>query len=426
MEKRGQKYAGGGFQHLHKGIQHKGIRLWVWLIAALVALPDVSAALDRRKDQFPSEPGYMFLPLPYSIPGLGQGFFFIGYGSNLFGTYADGYLAVITGDADGKLAGLNEIHLWPKTLLLEIYGEDISRATVNQYTKRGMSSGKKDYQVFEVNKANSRYGNLTLTLFDRMFELSHFEQRQDVALTRILDPEGNELQKIDPPAEISFKSSQSKIQLDYTDDYYDPRVGVRLWAAQSYSPRQTANEPSYYVLDKSITGYIPVGAYSTWLFNLFASDAVVTEKGETDPARLAVLNPANCPPADPTCQNAIAANTYGTATSLGGRERLQAYPRQRFVGAHSRYFGTEFRLNLTEEFTPFDYFIWKDVRTGVQVAFFYEQGSVADKPAEIGKHPRSSTGIGLRMVTASGAVYRADLAGGDEGILPTIIVNYPY
>jgi hypothetical protein len=39
---------------------------------------------------------------------------------------------------------------------------------------------------------------------------------------------------------------------------------------------------------------------------------------------------------------------------------------------------------------------------------------------------RSSTGIGLRMVTASGVVFRADVATGREGVSPSIFIGYPW
>jgi hypothetical protein len=90
------------------------------------------------------------------------------------------------------------------------------------------------------------------------------------------------------------------------------------------------------------------------------------------------------------------------------------------------FYGTEVRWTLTEEATPFDIFIAKDVRTALQVALFYEMGSVADKRQDLGDLYRSSYGAGFRMVTASGIVLRADVATGREGIETTIIVGYPW
>ena len=85
----------------------------------------------------------------------------------------------------------------------------------------------------------------------------------------------------------------------------------------------------------------------------------------------------------------------------------------------------EFRWNLTEEATPFDYFIWKDVRTNLQVAFFAETGSVAETRDGLDKF-KSSYGAGFRLISASGFVYRADLATGDEGTEFVLIFGYPF
>ena len=68
----------------------------------------------------------------------------------------------------------------------------------------------------------------------------------------------------------------------------------------------------------------------------------------------------------------------------------------------------------------------KDIRTALQVAFFYEIGSVADSLSALGEIMRSSYGTGLRMVTASGIIFRADVATGHEGIETTVIIGYPW
>jgi len=41
--------------------------------------------------------------------------------------------------------------------------------------------------------------------------------------------------------------------------------------------------------------------------------------------------------------NMVAQNTYGTATTLGGFNRLRGLPQGRYQGAHTLFFGTEFR-----------------------------------------------------------------------------------
>ncbi|MBE9541539.1 MAG: hypothetical protein IMF01_04405, partial [Proteobacteria bacterium] len=116
----------------------------------------------------------------------------------------------------------------------------------------------------------------------------------------------------------------------------------------------------------------------------------------------------------------------GTAKSLGGDERLRSYPRERYSGAHMVYYGTELRWNISEGVKPFNFWIWKDVATGLQLALFYERGSVAETESELGDIWRSSYGAGFRLVSGSGFVYRADIATGEEDTEVTVIFNYPW
>jgi hypothetical protein len=92
------------------------------------------------------------------------------------------------------------------------------------------------------------------------------------------------------------------------------------------------------------------------------------------------------------------------------------------------FYGTEVRWNLTDERTPFNIFIMKDIRTSVQVAAFYEIGTTSDVRSELNKRSnmRDDYGLGLRIITASGVVFRGDLAFGKEGMTPEIFIGYPW
>jgi hemolysin activation/secretion protein len=98
----------------------------------------------------------------------------------------------------------------------------------------------------------------------------------------------------------------------------------------------------------------------------------------------------------------------------------------RYRGAHTRFFGTEFRWNLTDEKTPFNLWFLKDIRTSFQIAFFYEIGSIADHEEDLFEETRHSTGVGLRAVMASGIVFRIDVATGEEGSEFVIFFDYPW
>ena len=77
----------------------------------------------------------------------------------------------------------------------------------------------------------------------------------------------------------------------------------------------------------------------------------------------------------------------------------------RYNGAHTLFYAMELRWNFVKEVKPFDYWIWKDVATGIQLALFSETGSVAEVNSELGNIWRSSYGFGFRLVSASGFVY---------------------
>ena len=193
--------------------------------------------------------------------------------------------------------------------------------------------------------------------------------------------------------------------------------------------------PDFFYMDYSATAYVPLGRASTWAFNYFRSDAYVLSKGETDPGEIAHHMGLDCstikdPQGQAECRqvidNIIAENTYGTASSLGGLSRLRSYPEGRYKGAHTEFFGTEIRWNVSEEYKPFNIGIMKDIRTAFQVALFYEVGTVSDWRSELWDITRSSYGAGLRMVTASGLVYRVDFASGSEGVQTSIFFQYPW
>ncbi len=105
---------------------------------------------------------------------------------------------------------------------------------------------------------------------------------------------------------------------------------------------------------------------------------------------------------------------------------MRSFPQGRYQGAHTAFIGAEYRWNISQEVKPFDYFIWKDVRTGLQVAFFAEVGTVSETSSQLWAKSRHSVGAGFRLVAASGAVYRADIATGDEGREAIIIFDYPW
>lgn len=387
---------------------------------------------ERRRPQFRNDPGYAVVPYVYNLPGIGWGYGVLGAATKVGGTYADVSGTVFTGDADGEALGLDGVHLIPKTLILDVGLAHLSRATLQSFSKRGMATSKNDYSLAEFGELYFAGSRLTATFLDRHAELFGAYYAGGARLDALRDRDGTVILSSTRGPIHRFDTQILGARLDLTDDYQDPRRGVRLepsvWRT---TPRRFA--PDFFLTDVNATAYVPLGRRSTWAFNYLRSDAHVLRRGETDPAALERQQGLDCAAlADPdrarACRDFIsvlaAQNAHGTATMLGGFMRLRSYPEGRYKGAHAEFAGTELRWNLTDEVTPFDIYVMKDIRTAVQAAFFYEIGSVSDGPLWV--ETRSSGGAGLRIVTGSGLVYRLDLAGGQEGFQPSVFFQYPW
>lgn len=389
---------------------------------------------DRRKDQFQQSPGYALFPYPYSLPGIGKGIGLVGGVMNALDTHMDAYGILFAGEVRGVSVGIADIHLIPKTLILDTGYGSVSAVTIQNYSQRGMNTDKHDYRLVEMGDLQYYGGRMTAAFLDRRVEFFGAMYEGGGKLKSIRDKDGNVIIEAQNASRERGRTMLLGTRLDLTDDYGDPRRGVRLEITRSLSPPRDSG-PDFYTMDYSTSGYIPLGRRSTWAFNYLRSDAVVRRKGETDRAALentldlhcsAITDPEEQKYCNEVIDNTIANNTYGTASSLGGFSRLRSYSQGRYKGAHTLFYGTEIRWNLTDEQTPFDIFVMKDIRTSVQVALFYETGSSADARSELGDTMRDSYGLGLRVVTASGVVFRGDLAFGSEGFEPQMFIGYPW
>ena len=405
------------------------ILLLIWPQYAL----SFQAFPERRKDQNPTVPAYFAVPLPYSIPGIGSGLLLMGNVSNVLGTTADLSLLHVTGDAEGTVAHGVEVPLYFDWLSFDFMYQDISKASIDNYAKRGMSSTTKDdFNILEVGLAKMLNSKLNFEFYDK--RLNFFYSRADSShrIEAIRDNQGNLIQPVN--LEGSGKSDRYAAELDLSDDYLDPRDGVRFSVAYQDHVSQSADDARFYTLDYKAYAYAPMGEASTLVMHYFQSDAYVTREGNLDPAAIANSLNSNCASNHTVCLQAekelvnmfINERKYGTASHLGGDKVLRGFPGDRYKGAHSALIGAEYRWNLKQESTPFDYFIWKDVRTGIQWAFFGELGTVSEVSSDLWKETRYSVGTGVRLITGSGGVYRADFAYGNEGSELIIIFDYPW
>lgn len=406
----------------------------VW--TALPARAEEPSLFERRRTQFQYDSGYYIFPMPYIIPGVGEGVGAIGIAMNVGGSATDFFGFVLAGGLKGEGAGVTDIHLIRQRLILDLTGIQFGKSTITSYQQRGMNTDKHDFSYLQFNNYGFAGGRLTATFADRRFEVYGGGYKIGSELDKVLDQNMNTLLEVEGSPRWRASVYGLGVRGDLTDDYYDPRKGFRLDVSRWWSPPARSSDPDFYRMEYNASAYLPLGKRSTWVFNYFRSDAHVDRKGETNPLDIMNEQGLNC--GDPTltleeksdCEsvikNIVDGNTYGTATGLGGTSHLRSYPDNRYSGAHTVFYGTEIRWTLTEEARPFDIFIAKDVRTVLQVAAFYEMGSVADLREDLGDTYRASYGAGFRMVTASGIVLRADVATGREGIETTIILGYPW
>lgn len=405
--------------------------LCLWM--AWVSL-DAAAEMERRRSQFPEEHGYYFFPTPYSLPGIGDGLAVVAAASNISGSYVDAYAFALAGDLEGGGFALSDIHLVPKSLVLDITGNHFNKAVIQAYKSRGMDGGKDDYYLLDLDDNNFLGWRLTQTYRDRMFELYAMGYTGDWHLAALRDANGNTVQNTQNAESEEYGFYALGFRLDYTDDYQDPHKGVRLDVSRRQDRRASDFGPDQYAMFYNLTGYIPFGVRDTLVLNYYQADAVVKKQGETDPLAVQQHLGVDCTTGTPAEQadclslvnNTVSANRYGTADGLGGTGRLRGYKMNRYLGAHARFVGAEYRWNLTEEFTPFDIWVAKDIRTAIQLAFYVESGTVADHTADLGDTWRTDVGAGIRFVTASGMIIRGDLAAGQEGKEISIIIGYPW
>ena len=86
----------------------------------------------------------------------------------------------------------------------------------------------------------------------------------------------------------------------------------------------------------------------------------------------------------------LAESENGKATSLGGTNR--------FYDSYTNFQGAEFRWYVHEVQQAFNLGLEKGTFAGLQLAFFYEHGTVSPDKASLWKNMRSSYGVGTRFI----------------------------
>lgn len=390
--------------------------------------------VERRKDQFGKDFAYYLYPIAGEIPGMGTA---AGVGasvSNMGDSDTDFTGYYVRGDIKATGAALLDYHVLPQRLIVDVGYNDYKVASTSY--NRGIDSSPDDLIRPKV-EGNYFIGQMTLTFDERRYELFVRALRGRNRLIEVLDRNDQAFAGVDTSWKTgnyySFGGS-----LDLTDDRLDPRSGARFEFSSRLPNSHNADESEYYVNDYNFTGYAPLRRWDTLAFNLFYSRAHVTRQGLTDTTLLQQRYGLNCTqypvgPERDACQatedkllaGKLANNLYGTASPLGGTQRLRSYDNWRYYAGQALFYGVEYRWNLTDERTPFNIYLAKGVRTGIQLAAFWERGMVADEFGQLFKNGRESYGIGARLIL-SGVIIRFDLANGREGVQSQLFITYPW
>ena len=387
--------------------------------------------VQRRKDQFGKDFSYFIYPIAGDIPGLGKA---AGLGAtilNIKETDLDFTGFNVDGDFSASGYTFLDYHLLKNRVTVDfgVYDFDVAPTVYN----RGIDSSKDEYFLPRV-EGEYIQGQVTLTFDQRRYETYIRIADGSEQTSTITENDG-----VVHAANDTSKRDQRLLSLgaiyDNTDDRLDPRTGFRVEFELKKPAEADPLMSRFFLTDYNLTGYLPLRRWDTLAFNAFFSDAHVTHESETNADVLLAERVFDCTlseepekcqlSAERRVEQIIDHNRHGTATSLGGTQRLRSFSNYRYYAGSSFSYGMEYRWNLTDEHVPFNIYVAKGIRTGFQLAFFAEQGSVAEHAEDLLDNLKTSYGMGFRLVL-SGVIIRADIANGSEGEEFILFINYPW
>ncbi len=437
-------------------------KLLLFSVLFFVWISTSQAIIFDRRPVKPLELSFFTFPIVGNIPGVQS---FYGLGVTLGGIAKtdmamNGFL--LRGEAnenfdkhgDGKDFGVNifvatDIPVsrlfFPNSLefkdliTFSLYAGDINNFAVAQ-RERGIDSQLDDFNYILLNKSNFRGGELSLYFFEKQLEIYYNITTGEADPLGFVDTNGK-FTRADA-AKVASRGDGGRwgVYLDDTDSRRDPRIGYRLQYERYNLPSSQGEAPAFYQNDYNLTGFIPLtkNKKGVLVLNQFYSEAVVTQEGTVNPdnydcAKINenIAEPLNCSDAGVTdilekrLSTATEEARLGNATALGGSLRLRGYPQGRFFDSYANFQGVEFRYYLLETEKAFDWVVEKGVYTSMQLAAFYEQGTVAPRIGELWKNIKNSYGFGIRAVLSS-FIFRLDVGFSEEGSETTVFFGYPF
>ena len=391
---------------------------------------------DRRNNVYGDNSfGYFVLPLFIKAPGAKAAWAVTGIFQNLFSTPIDGYALYSLGeDIEAYGVALDSIPLFTKHLELGVASARANKVSATVALGRGFNADTKNKLEFTAKDIEAQGARLGLYFWERRIGFNQGYYTTKLRITSLKDRHGNELLKEDIKTEGRGQASQ--LELDFTDDPKDPLKGVNLALNYYHSGYHSESAPRFHAFDFNLRGYIPLLESSTLVLNSFVSFKDVYKKGELNYQKLKDSYMQDCGSANRSaCEDAVdrfvidqqMSNRFSEAAALGGASRLRSFPTFMFSAGKTHFLGAEFRWNFSHDRTPFDFLISKDIKTHYQLAFFLDVGSVGEQWVDLWKRHEASYGTGFRVVTASGMIYRFDLAFGTRNTFETIVmIGYPF
>lgn len=390
---------------------------------------------DRRPSPSKEKEGHLAFPIYTHVPGIGSTFGFGFLFNNLMHTSTKALGAVTGGDSNLAAFGITEVHVLSKNVFFNFFG--YSTRIPFQLYERGGGSSADDY----VNLVRKEYGataDLNLNFWERRLQFNFMVAPSRLRVLSARSPDGARFNNSDGN-EVGTLGTTARLQLDLTDEDLDPRKGAKFQLIYHGSDVHDAYHSRYYSLSTNVSAFVPVGKASTWGFNVFRSWSGVWDRNTKTAEELRQNLGLNCGMFDDAetrtkCQESedlrvrerLSENQYGTAGLLGGPTQLRGFPIGRFRGSQSILYATEFRWNLTDENTPFDFGFIRGTRSLLQIAPFLELGASVDPPQTVETAPlHAAYGIGFRM-GFSGALLRADIGMSSEGPQFTFFCGYPW
>jgi len=394
------------------------------------------ALLFERRKTFDSEIAWFIYPVVGSIPGVQDFYGLGGTVSGIGGSESDITAISLRGKAEYfdddfqiDILSIFDIPLFTERLTFTWFSTKIRNAAWPE-GQRGIDSDPDSMYYLLASKVEASGGELSANIFDNQLEAYYGYTYAAVKPYGLVDPNGTFSNAQNAGIIESPRGYRYGLYLDDTDNRRDPRIGYRFQYEKWGQPSSREGNSEYYQEDFNLSGYIPVLSENkgVLVLNQFFGSSTVLKKGTVDQSQFVCDNTVK-----PGCQailnelyaRRVAEAENGKATSLGGTNRLRGYRTNRFYDSYTNFRGVEFRWYVHEVQKAFNYILEKGTFAGLQLALFYEEGTVSPDKGNLWKNMRTSYGAGTRFIFNT-IIVRIDRGFGEEGGQTTFFVGYPF